>query len=52
MRHFVIAAGLGLLTLSACAPSGEQAVEDVMNDINVIDESGLNDVMMTVADPQ
>jgi Flp pilus assembly protein TadD len=52
MRQFVIVAGLGLLTLSACAPSGEDAVEEAMQDINVIDESGLNDVMMTVADPQ
>jgi Tfp pilus assembly protein PilF len=52
MRHFVIAAGLGLLSLAACAPSGEQAVQDAMDEINVIDESGLNDVMMTVADPE
>ncbi len=51
MRHIVIAAGLGLLTLSACAPSPEDEVRDAIADINVIDESGLNDVMMTVADP-
>jgi Tfp pilus assembly protein PilF len=51
MRHFAIVAGFGLLALAACAPSGEEVVEDAMQDLNVIDESGLNDVMMTVADP-
>jgi Flp pilus assembly protein TadD len=51
MRQLVVVAGLGLLSLSACAPSGEKAVQEAMQDINVIDESGLNDVMMTVADP-
>ena len=52
MRHVAIAAGLGLLALAACAPSGDEVVEDAMQDLNVIDESGLNDVMMTVADPE
>jgi Flp pilus assembly protein TadD len=51
MRHIVIAAGLGLLALSACGRSPEGEVENALEDINVIDESGLNDVMMTVADP-
>jgi Flp pilus assembly protein TadD len=51
MRQLMIVAGLGLLGLSACAPSGEQAVQEAMSELNVIDESGLNDVMMTAADP-
>ncbi|WP_322894772.1 MULTISPECIES: tetratricopeptide repeat protein [unclassified Yoonia] len=52
MRHFVFmslsAAALGL---SACAPSGEAEVERALKDLNVIDESNLNDVMLTVGDP-
>jgi len=52
MRHILIPAGLSLLALTACgAPSGEDAVEDAMREVNVIDESGLSDVMLTVADP-
>jgi Flp pilus assembly protein TadD len=47
----MIVAGLGLLGLSACASTGEQAVQEAMSELNVIDESGLNDVMMTAADP-
>jgi Flp pilus assembly protein TadD len=47
----MIVAGLGLLCLSACASTGEQAVQEAMSELNVIDESGLNDVMMTAADP-
>ena len=41
----------GGLTLSACAEKGEQTVERAFQDINVVDESNLNDVMLTVADP-
>lgn len=51
MRHIFTAAGLGLLALSACAPSGEDAVQDAMREVDVIDEAGLGDVMLTVADP-
>jgi Flp pilus assembly protein TadD len=51
MRTIVLAAGLSLLALTACQQSGDQAVEDAMRDINVIDESGLSGVMMSVADP-
>ena len=39
------------ILLSACAPQGDQAVDRAIQDINVIDESNLNDVMLTVADP-
>lgn len=39
------------LVVSACAETGDQAVDRAFQDINVIDESNLNDVMLTVADP-
>ncbi|TNC70932.1 tetratricopeptide repeat protein [Rubellimicrobium roseum] len=51
-HHSMTGAILALALLSACAPSGDRAVQDALEDINVIDESGLNDVMMSVADPQ
>ena len=56
MRHPHRAArscgALALLLLAACgAPDGEAEVERALRDVNVIDESGLSDVMMTVADP-
>jgi tetratricopeptide (TPR) repeat protein len=43
---FVAAIGL-----SACERSGEAQVEDVLEDLNVVDETNLNDVMLTVGDP-
>ena len=52
MRHPIIltlcAAAFGL---SACEKSGDAEVERALKDINVVDESNLNDVMLTVADP-
>lgn len=52
MRHSILltlcAAAVGL---SACEPTGEAQVEDVLADLNVIDETNLNDVMLTVGDP-
>jgi hypothetical protein len=52
MRHILIAAGVSMLALTACGRSDEAELAAAMEDINVIDESGLNDVMMTVADPR
>lgn len=41
-----------VIGLSACAEkSGEETVERAFEDVNVVDESNLNDVMLTVADP-
>ena len=40
-----------IVTLAACQPNGEDAVENAMKEVNVIDESNLNDVMLTIADP-
>lgn len=51
MRHTVVLTLVGALGLSACAPSGEQQVEDALKDLNVVDETNLNDIMLTVADP-
>ncbi|EBA13310.1 tetratricopeptide repeat protein [Roseobacter sp. CCS2] len=52
MRHPIIltlcAAAIGL---SACEQSGEAEVERALQDINVVDETNLNDVMLTVGDP-
>ncbi len=39
------------LMLGACADNGDQAVDRAFQDVNVIDETNLNDVMLTVADP-
>jgi Flp pilus assembly protein TadD len=44
----LFAAAIGL---SACEKSGEAQVEDVLDDLNVVDETNLNDVMLTVGDP-
>lgn len=38
-------------TLSACDQSGEQEVERALQDLNVVDETNLNDVFLTVGDP-
>ncbi|MCD9148416.1 tetratricopeptide repeat protein [Pseudophaeobacter flagellatus] len=53
MRHvFLTSACLaGALALSACEKDADETVERAFQDVNVIDESNLNDVMMTVADP-
>lgn len=52
MRHTIFltlcAAAFGL---SACEKSGEAEVERALQDLNVVDESNLNDVMLTVGDP-
>ncbi|MEO0389427.1 MAG: tetratricopeptide repeat protein [Pseudomonadota bacterium] len=54
MRHsFVVAACLsGAVLLSACGQqSADATVERAFQDVNVVDESNLNEVMLTVADP-
>ncbi|MEM9477451.1 MAG: tetratricopeptide repeat protein [Pseudomonadota bacterium] len=54
MRHIGISAlCLGsALVLSACGPSPEAEVERTLESVNVIDETNLNDLMLTSADPQ
>jgi len=53
MRHPILVPVclVAALALSACSQSGDETVERAFQDVNVIDESNLNDVMLTVADP-
>jgi Flp pilus assembly protein TadD len=53
MRHpiIVILSLAGAVGLSACNRSGSAEVDRALRDLNVIDEANLNDVMLTVADP-
>jgi Flp pilus assembly protein TadD len=52
MRHPVfIPLFATLIALSACDRSGEADLEQALRDINVVDETNLNDVMLTVGDP-
>lgn len=53
MRHPIFA-GIcvaGAFALSGCDQQGSGEVNRALSDINVIDESNLNDVMLNVADP-
>lgn len=53
MRHTIILSicAAGVIGLSACEKSSDESVERALQDVNVIDETNLNDVMLTVADP-
>lgn len=53
MRQIILIPALvvGGLLLSGCAEKSDETVERALQDVNVIDESNLNDVMLTVADP-
>ncbi|AAV96329.1 tetratricopeptide repeat protein [Ruegeria pomeroyi] len=53
MRHFILIPVMlaGGLTLSACSDKADETVERAFQDVNVVDETNLNDVMLTVADP-
>ncbi len=54
MRHPHVLSALlaGAVFLSACAEkSADETVERAFQDVNVIDDANLNDVMLTVADP-
>jgi Flp pilus assembly protein TadD len=50
MRHPLFAV-LALAALAACEKSGDAQVERALDSVNVIDETNLNDIMLTVADP-
>ncbi len=47
---FILGFG-GVITLSGCDRSGPAEVERAVKSVNVIDETNLNDIMLTVADP-
>jgi len=53
MRHpgLVVLCLGGTVFLSACQQNSDAQVERALKDVNVIDESNLNDVMLSVADP-
>lgn len=52
MRHLVGMLCIGSsLMLSACGENKDPDVERAFDSVNVIDESNLNDIMLTVADP-
>ncbi|MEN8895289.1 MAG: tetratricopeptide repeat protein [Yoonia sp.] len=53
MRHpiFLTLAAAATFGLAACDQSGEAQVERALQDLNVVDETNLNDVMLTIGDP-
>jgi len=54
MRHHSVLISLlaGVAILTACTEkSGEETVERAFQDVNVIDDANLNEVMLTVGDP-
>jgi Flp pilus assembly protein TadD len=54
MRHpiFVSSAIAGIVFLSACAQNNaDDTVQRAFQDVNVVDETNLTDIMLTVADP-
>ncbi len=53
MRHSIMISLClaGAVALSGCQKSGEEHVEEALKELNVIDESNLNDVMLNAADP-
>lgn len=54
MRHpvFLVVSLAGAMALAACEQkNADETVERAFQNVNVVDESDLNDVMLTVADP-
>ena len=53
MRHpMILALCLGGMALTACNRGSDAEVQRALKDVNVIDESNLSDIMLTVADPK
>ena len=55
MRKLIVGmlCAAGALSLGACAQKGSEAsVERAVQRVNVVDESNLNDIMLTVGDPE
>ena len=48
---FLTLVATAAIGLSACDNSGEAQVERALQDLNVVDETKLNDVMLTIGDP-
>lgn len=53
MRHPALVALClcGMAALAGCGRNTDAAVDEVIKDVNVIDESNLSDIMLTVGDP-
>lgn len=51
MRHPMILSLCFAVAVSACQKTSETNVDEALKDLNVIDESNLSDIMLTVADP-
>lgn len=53
MRHPILTllCLTGAVALSACNKSSDADIQRAVKDVNVIDESNLNDIMLTVGDP-
>ncbi|MGB3316872.1 MAG: tetratricopeptide repeat protein [Albidovulum sp.] len=53
MRHHILISVClaGITVISACGRNTEAEVKRAIDDVNVIDESNLNDVMLNAADP-
>ena len=53
MRHPILPflCVTGALALAACQKPAGDEVDRALRDINVVDETGLSDVMLTAADP-
>ena len=53
MRHhkFIPLCFLGMVALAGCQTPSNQDIDRAFQDVNVVDESNLNDIMLTVADP-
>jgi predicted Zn-dependent protease len=53
MRHpvFVVTCLAGAMALSGCMAPKNGEVNRAFRDVNVVDESNLNDIMLTVGDP-
>ncbi|WP_194098071.1 tetratricopeptide repeat protein [Marivivens aquimaris] len=51
MRHPLFLCLAGAVALAGCQKSGDAEVAAALRDVNVVDETNLNDVMLTVADP-
>ena len=52
MRHTILFALCATIGLSACERSGQAEVDRALEDLNVVDETNLNDVFLTVGDPE
>lgn len=51
MRHSIVLTACAVFALAACEESADAEVERALEDLNVVDETNLNDVFLTVGDP-